>query len=313
MAVEFLNELEKIKVISHLVQPVLRRASQFDYVTWAREVMDVLSNKFPKRKRSEVLKPVTDLASEMLSYLLIATRNPGRKKTPQETVHATPDFQHLHAILDLLEEATMKRSQSALKELVYWRDGFRCPFTGFAFAPPGRHVVARCAHILPFSYHDKHLTLSALETFAGRQLAKEVKDNINHPCNAFNAQADAHEAYDKLAWGIEAVSDGDDWKYIFREVRSKEVAGTINLNDGQEIIFGCGDPNGQILDKPNPEYCNIKLAIARVIHACGAADIIAEMYGDDHDDEAIINQPVYFGGPFVSDDALFRRLEDQLI
>ena len=46
------------------------------------------------------------------------------------------------------------------------------------------------------------------------------------------------------------------------------------------------------------------------MHACGAADIIAEMYGDD---EAIVNQPVYLGGPFVSDDALFRRLEDRLI
>jgi len=26
------------------------------------------------------------------------------------------------------------------------------------------------------------------------------------------------------------------------------------------------------------------------------------MYGDDDDNEAIVNQPVYLGGPFVSDD-----------
>ena len=31
-----------------------------------------------------------------------------------------------------------------------------------------------------------------------------------------------------------------------------------------------------------------------------------------HDDEAIVNQPVYFGGPFVPDDTLFRRPEDRL-
>ena len=48
------------------------------------------------------------------------------------------------------------------------------------------------------------------------------------------------------------------------------------------------------------------------MNACGAADIIAEMYGDD-DDEAIITQPVYMGGPIVSDDVLFRRLNDRLL
>ena len=54
----------------------------------------------------------------------------------------------------------------------------------------------------------------------------------------------------------------------------------------------------------------MKLAIARAMHACGAADIIAEM---DWDDEAIVNQPIYFGGPFVPDDTLFRRLENRLL
>ena len=48
------------------------------------------------------------------------------------------------------------------------------------------------------------------------------------------------------------------------------------------------------------------------MNVCGAADIIAKMYGDN-DDEAIITQPVYLGGPFVSDDVLFRRLDDRLL
>ena len=37
------------------------------------------------------------------------------------------------------------------------------------------------------------------------------------------------------------------------------------------------------------------------------------MYGDDDDNEAIVDQPVYLGGPFVSDDVLFRRLDDRLL
>ena len=49
------------------------------------------------------------------------------------------------------------------------------------------------------------------------------------------------------------------------------------------------------------------------MNACGVADIIAKMYGDNDDDEAIITLPVYMGGPFVSDDVLFRRLDDRLL
>ena len=39
--------------------------------------------------------------------------------------------------------------------------------------------------------------------------AQTIRDNINHPCNALNLQANAHDSMDKyLAWGIEAISSG---------------------------------------------------------------------------------------------------------
>ena len=77
--------------------------------------------------------------------------------------------------------------------------------------------------------------------------------------------------------------------------------------------FGCGPAEGNWIDKPHHDYCNIKLAIARVVNACGAADVVTDIYGgDDSDGEAIVTQPVYLGGPFVSDDVLFRRLSDRL-
>ena len=74
-----------------------------------------------------------------------------------------------------------------------------------------------------------------------------------------------------------------------------------------------------MLDNPNPEYCNIKLALARALHACGAADVIDDAYKDDDDvykdddDEALATQPVHFGGPFVSEDLVLRRPEDRLL
>ena len=50
------------------------------------------------------------------------------------------------------------------------------------------------------------------------------------------------------------------------------------------------------------------------MYASGASGLIDGLYGDGVDDaEAIINQPVYLGGSFVSsDDTLFRRLYDRL-
>ena len=84
-------------------------------------------------------------------------------------------------------------------------------------------------------------------------------------------------------------------------------AAMVRLEDGDEIVFCKGD-DGQIIDAPNPSFCNLKLVIARVMYASGASALIDELYGDDDDNEAIVNQPVYLGGSFVSDDTLFRRL-----
>jgi len=50
--------------------------------------------------------------------LITAARNPGGKKTPQESTHPTPNIHRLREIRGLLNEAITKRSQSALRELV---------------------------------------------------------------------------------------------------------------------------------------------------------------------------------------------------
>ena len=82
----------------------------------------------------------------------------------------------------------------------------------------------------------------------------------------------------------------------------------IRRNDGDRIYFN-GGKNGAMIDGPDPGYCNLRLAISRVLHACGAADIIAKYLDDE---EELVGQPSYFGGPFVSDELLRRRLEDRL-
>ena len=55
------------------MQPVLDRGSQPDCATWAKMIIDYLHDHFSSMERYEALKPVTALATEMLSHLLIAS------------------------------------------------------------------------------------------------------------------------------------------------------------------------------------------------------------------------------------------------
>lgn len=66
-----------------------------------------------------------------------------------------------------------------------------------------------------------------------------------------------------------------------------------------------------MIDGPDIKYCNLKLAISEALHACSTANLIAEMYSDSYDD-AFVTQPSYFGGPFVPDELLYRRMDDRL-
>lgn len=86
----------------------------------------------------------------------------------------------------------------------------------------------------------------------------------------------------------------------------------MRLQDGDEIVFHGGNTRFKdFVPLPNPQFCNLKLAIARAMHACAASEIMDQLYDDD-DDEAIMTLPVYLGGPCVSDDALFRRIDNRL-
>ena len=56
------------------VQPIVLRTSQSDPTTWATAIIAFLSNNFvTTEERLKELKPVSDLASEMLTHLLIAS------------------------------------------------------------------------------------------------------------------------------------------------------------------------------------------------------------------------------------------------
>jgi hypothetical protein len=81
------------------------------------------------------MMPLTDLASLYLSHLIIAckmlfpsslmtgilsvpVRNPGGKKTPQDSIYTTPHPKRIEDIDALLKSVTVRQSQSALRDVV---------------------------------------------------------------------------------------------------------------------------------------------------------------------------------------------------
>jgi len=241
------------------------------------------------------ITPLTGLAENYLNGLVIPFINPGGKKTPTSSQASPtgnpqagePAISQNSDIDSLLKSATLRNNQSSLKELVYRRDGDRCLITGFPFLGRGR-MPSNCAHIIPLSVYTKTVVHSAIEMFTGSEVrAADVQNFINHPVNAINIENGAHVSMDQhLAWGIEAIvnNDNNTWKYYFRVVRPDDIYGSIQLNDGDEIVFGQGK-HGKEIAFPSPQICNLHLAIARVFAASGAAEVLDKIMKDEGEDQ----------------------------
>jgi hypothetical protein len=74
------------------------------------------------------------------------------------------------------------------------------------------------------------------------------------------------------------------------------------INDGDEIIFGMGEDGAEIAF-PDPQLCNLHLAIAWVFTASGFADVYEKYLTDDDRDTGT--------GNFTHE--LTRRLQSLLV
>jgi len=251
--------------------------------------------------------------------MVIPLRNAGGK-TPAVTAVPTPNEFRESEIQRLMAAATdnTRRSQSALKTLIYIRDGFRCPLTRLPFLRADEEcedyaIESRCSHILPFSIHGNSRIQTLIEAYTGKKItARLIQDLINDPQNALNLQQDAHSSFDSFSWGIEAElqeNTTDVYRYRFRSVAPKKVPQSIKLRDGDEIDFGRGKFPDDVRF-PNPIFCNLKLAIARVLHASGAAEVLNRY---DRDMEELKGYQLYLGGPYFSDKMLMQVIFDRLV
>jgi hypothetical protein len=99
------------------------------------------------------------------------------------------------------------------------------------------------------------------------------------------------------------------YRYRYRELGS-QIAWSITKREGQEICFG-QELKAANIALPNPHFCNLKLNIAKVLHASGAAEVL-DQYDRDMDELKAMGE-VYFGGPYFSDDFLIEVLEGRLV
>jgi len=116
--------------------------------------------------------------------------------------------------------------------------------------------------------------------FTGGQVKTEkVFEHINDVGNGLLLQGDLHNAFGKLKWGIEPRQEvGQPWRYYIRTFqRVMFVRG--GGSDGAEIEFDRHTTHRL----PDPELCKLHLAVCRVTHACGAAEVLEDLFYHDPD------------------------------
>ena len=82
------------------------------------------------------------------------------------------------------------------------------------------------------------------------------------------------------------------------------MAFTIRRKEGEELHFGKGD-GSSLVEAPCPAFCNLKLAVARVLYASGAFEVIDRF---EEDMDGLAGEPMYFGSPNFSDELLLDRI-----
>ncbi|KAK9319216.1 hypothetical protein V1517DRAFT_333252 [Lipomyces orientalis] len=135
------------------------------------------------------------------------------------------------------------------------------------------------AHIMPLMLSRYSTMQKLLSMFAGTNVEAILKgNNINSSSNLFCTDHGTHLKFDEFIVGIEYLND----RYWLRKVVARKARGAYiaQCQDGEEITFGLG-PQGHAIDLPDGELFNIHLAIANVLHASGAGEVINKVLQDE--------------------------------
>ncbi|KIM25968.1 hypothetical protein M408DRAFT_25855 [Serendipita vermifera MAFF 305830] len=161
------------------------------------------------------------------------------------------------------------------------------------------------AHIIPHHLADSSKTLArdAIAIFAGSKLgindasANGFVAKVNDPSNGMLLDPNCHHTFDKLQWSIEAkLQSGSTtvYEYRVRIVKNPDAGlATAKLVDLDQkntpLTFQTGSTT---IAAPNPDWCNLHLAVCRVVHAAGLADVLEAFVNDfDKPDDTAVPAP----------------------
>ncbi|KAF8241359.1 hypothetical protein K440DRAFT_665351 [Wilcoxina mikolae CBS 423.85] len=182
-----------------------------------------------------------------------------------------------------------RRKQETLRRYVIDRDGYVCPITGVwnsdcpVSERPADSMTAslHVAHIIPFNLNKKSIVLKMIERFTGGRIpVGDLAGNaINGMGNILMMEMNAHDSFDSFEWGIETFEEDDGntiyrFKKISPAARRNFVIGKIP--DGTIVSFGNGNNQGEH-PLPDPGLLRLHLAICRVMHMCGMAEVIRDI------------------------------------
>ncbi|KAK9489265.1 hypothetical protein V1508DRAFT_378123 [Lipomyces doorenjongii] len=187
--------------------------------------------------------------------------------------------------------STASRNQAGFKRKLLERDGSFSVVGGVMeeselmdYMPDPLHGTSTliAAHIIPFSASSRPRLRHLLSVFAGqnpRDMERLLTgENINDPSNGLLLDPSSHQAFDKYQFGLEC----QDKHYRVRRLVAHRFLPLIirHHDDGEVVLFGQG-PQGHAL--PYPMFCNIHLAIGRVLHESGVARLMDKVQQDEDD------------------------------
>lgn len=147
------------------------------------------------------------------------------------------------------------------------------------------------SHTVPFSIaSDKRVrTRSHLAEFSGNTIreAQVTGDSINNPANGIMMEKGAHSAFGSYRFGIECtdVPNSPTPEYRVRFVH-QNLPKSLDGCDGRILHFGQWETTREpdklnYTNLPNPAYLRTHMAIAKVLHASGAGEVIDQIFREE--------------------------------
>ncbi|KAK9350154.1 hypothetical protein V1523DRAFT_446765 [Lipomyces doorenjongii] len=124
--------------------------------------------------------------------------------------------------------------------------------------------VLEVAHIIPSSASSRSSLRAMVSRFALQDIGELLtRQKINDPFNALLLDAKTHKSFDSFEFGLEC------------QISGTEVS---RHDEGEKVVFG---QQSHRIAPPSPLFCNPHLAVGRVLHASGAAEVIDKILKDE--------------------------------